>query len=279
MATDDKKTAAPTQGKRLARAKIKRTTPEQDAAKTKEDRKKTMRNIAISAFAVILVLSMMIPSFAAIVSGARAANSNSEPVTITAEQIDESYAETVAELEASLENDPQNAETLASLGSQYMAWGYMLAAYVTDGSGATASPEKLQTALDYYDQSLAVEDNVEVRIDRANCLQLTGDLDGAIAEMRAIVAADPSRADAWAYLGSMLESSDTAAAIEAYNNAVAADPDGAYDMTEFATSRLATLTGEGDDAAAAEGDQAAAEGEQAATDAEATETTDTTDEG
>ena len=58
MATDTEKKTT-TQPKRLARAKVRRPETPEEIAKTKADRKKAIRNVASSAFAVLLVLSMM----------------------------------------------------------------------------------------------------------------------------------------------------------------------------------------------------------------------------
>lgn len=253
-----------TQGKRLARAKVKRPETEEERKKKEADRKKTIRNVAVSIFAVILVLSMMIPSLASIVAGARQARNSKATQEVTSEQIDEMYSSSVEELEAALAENPKDLETLNSLGNQYMSWGYMLGAYVSDETSAERSVEMLTKAKDYYDQYLAIEASPDVSVDRALCLLYTGDTEGAQTSLEAVVKDTPDCASAWANLGLIYETTNPDAAAMAYQRALDVDPEDTYQVASFAQSRLDALN----EAANAE----------AATDGEAI-TVDVSDEG
>lgn len=275
MAKDTEKKTN-TQPKRLARAKVRRPETPEEVAKTKADRKKAIRNVAISAFAVLLVLSMMVPSLASIVSGARNAKAVSEAqdaITtgqVTAEQIDAMYGSGVDELEKTLSESPNDLDTLMQLGNQYLNWGYAAGAYVADDGAAEHSAELFAKAQEYFDRYLAIEDNADVKVNRALCDLYSGNITAAQEGLEAIVADDPECASAWANLGMIYEMTNPDAAALAYERAIAADPDDATGAKSYAQARLDALNGVTEETEATD---EAAESEEA-TDAEA-ETTDT----
>jgi Tfp pilus assembly protein PilF len=242
MAQDNDSKAAGSAPRRLARAKVKRPETEAEVQKRKADRKKTIRNIAVSVFAVILVLSMMVPSLASIVMNARNAKAASQGQTeVTAEQIDAMYEEGVTELEATLEKNPEDLETLSSLASQYMSWGYMVGSYVSGDEAAAHSSELIGKASEYYDRYLAIENDSEIRVNRAMCDLYAGDMTAAQTGLEAVVADDPDCASAWANLGLIYEMTNPDAAALAYERAIAADPDDEAGAKSYAQGRLDAL--------------------------------------
>lgn len=274
MAKDTEKKTT-TQPKRLARAKVRRPETPEEVEKRKADRKKTVRNVAVSAFAILLVLSMMIPSLASIVSGARNAKAVSEAQNaitsgeVTAEQIDAIYGAGIDELEQTLSESPNDLDTLLQLGNQYLSWGYAAGAYVTDDTAAEHSAELFTKAREYFDRYLAIESDADVKVNRALCDLYAGDVTAAQEGLEAIVAEDAECASAWANLGMIYEMTNPDAAALAYERAIAADPDDEDGAKSYAQSRLDALNGVEETEATDE-----------ATDAEATadsetETTDT----
>ena len=275
MATDTEKKTT-TQPKRLARAKVRRPETPEEIAKTKADRKKAIRNVAISAFAVLLVLSMMIPSLASIVNGARNAKAVSEAQNaitsgeVTAEQIDAMYGSGIDELEQTLNESPNDLDTLLQLGNQYLNWGYASSAYVSDENAATHSAELFTKAREYLDRYLAIENDSDVKVNRALCDLYEGDITTAQESLEAIVAEDAECASAWANVGMIYEMTNPDAAALAYERAIAADPDDEGGAKSYAQSRLDALNGVEEESEATD-ESADAE---ATADAE-TETTDT----
>lgn len=242
--TESKTNAQP---KRLARAKVRRPETPEEVEKRKLDRKKAIRNVAVSAFAILLVLSMMIPSLASIVSGARNAKAVSEAQNaisggeVTAEQIDAIYGSGIDELEKTLTESPNDLDTLLQLGNQYLSWGYAAGAYISDDTAAEHSTELFTKAQEYYDRYLAIEDNVEVKVNRALCDLYAGNISEAQTGLEAVVADNPESASAWANLGMIYELTNPDAAALAYERAIAADPDDEAGAKSYAQARLDAL--------------------------------------
>lgn len=261
MAQDTSSKNGSTAPKRLARAKVRRPETEAEAQKRKADRKKTIRNIAVSIFAVILVLSMMVPSLASIVMNARNAKvaSQAQQNQITAEQIDAMYQDNITELEATLEKNPEDLETLSSLASQYMSWGYMVGTYVSDEGADEHSAELISKASEYFDRYLALDNDSNIRVDRAMCDLYAGDTAAAQKSLETIVADDPECATAWANLGLIYEMTNPDAAALAYERAIAADPDDEAGAKSYAQARLDALNGTAEESAEGEGAEATAE--------------------
>ena len=85
---------------------------------------------------------------------------------------------------AKLKTDPNNAQTLNQLGILYKA------------------THQFKEAQGYYQKALEVDPkNVNVRTDLASCLYFTGDIDGAIAELKKTLTYDPKHAGALMNLG------------------------------------------------------------------------------
>jgi len=273
--TEQKKPATGTPGKRLARAKIKRPETEAEKEKRKADRKKTIESIAISIFAIILVLSMLVPSLAALVSNARHAKavSNMQSGEVTAEQIDAMYSANVEAAEAALSESPNDKDAILELANQYLSWGYSVSYYATDDAAATHSAELFSTARDYFDRYLEIEDSADVRANRALCSLYGGQITEAQTELEEVVANYPDCASAWANLGMIYEMTNPDAAAMAYERAIAASPNTEEGAGAYAQSRLDALQAQAAAVEAVDG-----EGEEAEattdTDAEASGTND-----
>lgn len=290
--------------KRLARAKIKPTdegiksakgrkveTPQVTKTQQKKDFQKKITAIAIGIFAVIMALSMTLPSLSYIFGNsdeqqaaqqaqeeAEAAAKEEEEATAEEEEeeeqptgvdaVDAAYKAVIDPLEAKLKENPKDLATLLHLGKDYMAWGYEAGSYGSADDGYKHMNELFEKATDYFDQYLALNDSASVKCDRAMCQLYTGDLNGAL-EALGKVAEDENYGPAWANIGMIRElyQSDSDGAKEAYQKAIEADPDDEYGSKSYANRRLAAMVasknnGEIEDAAteAAESTETSAEG-------------------
>jgi cytochrome c-type biogenesis protein CcmH/NrfG len=111
---------------------------------------------------------------------------------------------------AELKKDPNNAVTLNHLGMLYK------------------SAHQFKDAEDYFQKSLQADPkNPNVRTDLATCLYLTGDTDGAIAELQKTLTYDPKHAGALMNLGIIEYKSknDTKAAVAAWEKLLKLHPD------------------------------------------------------
>ncbi|WP_419053821.1 tetratricopeptide repeat protein [Collinsella stercoris] len=99
-------------------------------------------------------------------------------------------------------------------------------------------------AVEYYDEYLAMASSSSAEVDRAICVFYSGDHEGAIADLEALVKRDSTFAPAWANLGMFYEShGDTAKAKKAYQQALdAAKKEDTYGVKDYAQQRLDALS-------------------------------------
>ena len=160
------------------------------------------------------------------------------------ESIDAQYGTAAQSLRAQYEADPSNPSALLNLANGYFDWGVALRNHAADDDTAARARDLLAQAVDYYDTYLADNPGAKsATVDRAICVFYTGDTEGAIAALEALVAEDPSFAPAWANLGMFYESADrTDDARDAYQKAIdAAGDDDAYNVKSYAQERLDAL--------------------------------------
>ena len=267
--------------KRLARAKIKPTEngiksskgrkveEEEQLSKRQQakERKKKITGIAIGVFAVIMALSMMLPSLTYIFGNNSGqteqqeqeaqqqeeqaqSEDGEETETLTGiDLVDSNYAAVVDPLEAKLAENPKDLATLLSLGNNYMSWASEASGYAADDAASAHVNELYQQAIDYFDQYLKLNDSAVVKANRAMCLLYSGDADAALAALQKLTEEAPDYGPAWANIGLIREyQGDQEAAKEAYQKAIDADPNDEYGAKSYANRRLAAMaaqTGEG----------------------------------
>ena len=266
--------------KRLARAKIKPTEhgiksskgrKVVEAAPSKAEqqkaRKQKITGIAIGVFAVIMALSMMLPSLTYIFGNNSGqteqqeqeaqqqeeqaqSEDGEETETLTGiDLVDSNYAAVVDPLEAKLAENPKDLATLLSLGNNYMSWASEASGYAADDAASAHVNELYQQAIDYFDQYLKLNDSAVVKANRAMCLLYSGDADAALAALQKLTEEAPDYGPAWANIGLIREyQGDQEAAKEAYQKAIDADPNDEYGAKSYANRRLAAMaaqTGEG----------------------------------
>lgn len=267
--------------KRLARAKIKPTEngiksskgrkveEEEQLSKRQQakERRKKITGIAIGVFAVIMALSMMLPSLTYIFGNNSGqteqqeqeaqqqeeqaqSEDGEETETLTGiDLVDSNYAAVVDPLEAKLAENPKDLATLLSLGNNYMSWASEASGYAADDAASAHVNELYQQAIDYFDQYLKLNDSAVVKANRAMCLLYSGDADAALAALQKLTEEAPDYGPAWANIGLIREyQGDQEAAKEAYQKAIDADPNDEYGAKSYANRRLAAMaaqTGEG----------------------------------
>lgn len=238
--TPSEKAMAPG-GSRTTKARMAIQAAKDEEARRKERRGETLRKVSIAAFAVVLVVAMMVPSLSAIVTSLRRPDPAASVASVA--DIDEIYSGEADQLSAALEQDETSVENLLNLGGVYYSWGYGVLSVATTEKDRAHASELFGQAVSCYDRYLQIEDSQDVRVSRAMCLLYAGDTAGAQESLEEVVEAHPDNASAWANLGSIYEGTDVDAAKEAYQNAIAADPDDEQGANSYATSRLSLLEG------------------------------------
>ena len=268
------------QNKRLARAKIKpndngiksskgRSTPveeEPSKAEKARERKKKFTAVAVGIFAVIMALSMTLPSLSYIFgnndqtaaeeeSAEQTSEETSEETEDTSDEqedtaeatdmdkVDSNYHASIDPLEAKLKESPDDLATLLNLGNGYMSWAGSASAYASDDEGRAHVEELYTKAIEYFDKYLELNDSNAVKINRAMCQLYSGDVDGGTKALKKLSKDSPDYGPVWQYLGIVYEyyQGDTDAAKKAYKKAVEADADDEYGSKSYANQRLAAI--------------------------------------
>ena len=261
--------------KRLAKAKIKPTEhgiksskgraaavqEEISKSEQKKAHKQKLTAIAIGVFAVIMALSMMLPSFTYIFGNnadeseqteQQATSSDStddssstddQADTLTdMERVDANYAAVVDPLEEKLADNPEDLAALLNLGKNYVAWASEASSYATDDEGTEHVSSLYDKAMEYYDRYLELNDDNAVRVSRAMCQLYSGDFEGAQKALETVTENSPDYGPAWANLGLIYEyTGSTDKAKEAYQKAIEADPNDEYGAKSYANQRLAYI--------------------------------------
>ncbi len=275
-------------GKRLARAKIKPTdngiksskgraaAQQEELSKTqqKKARKQKITGIIIGVFAVLMALSMMLPSLTYIFgnNGAQPVEEQQEQAETTddtdetdanttdgdtadatgdatadteksdMDKVDDSYKAVVNPLKEKLEKNPEDLATLLNLGNDYMAWGSAAGSYASTDEDYEHITKLYGKAIEYFDSYLKLNDSAVVKTSRAMCLLYQGNTDEAIAGLEKVVEEHPDHGPAWADLGLIYEyQGQSDKAKESYQKAIEADADDAYGAKSYANRRLASM--------------------------------------
>ena len=256
--------------KRLARAKVvkggkdgKKRSVFKPTIVDRMGGKKRTKEIAVAVFAVIIGVSMMLPSLAYIFtghgpSGQSSNSSQSSDSTNSSESagddggstdsgntdssnegakndiasIDDRYQKTISSLEdklASATDDTSKLPTLLGLGDDYLQWALAASRQASDDAGKAHVSELYGKAIDYYRQYLAINDSGAVKVKISQCQLYSGDTDAAVQTLEALTQASPDYGPAWVYLGvTYAQKGDNTKAINALKRAEAADPNDEY---------------------------------------------------
>ena len=256
--------------KRLARAKVvkggkdgKKRSVFKPTIVDRMGGKKRTKEIAVAVFAVIIGVSMMLPSLAYIFtghgpSGQGSNSSQSSDSTNSSESagddggstdsgntdssnegakndiasIDDRYQKTISSLEdklASATDDTSKLPTLLGLGDDYLQWALAASRQASDDAGKAHVSELYGKAINYYRQYLAINDSGAVKVKISQCQLYSGDTDAAVQTLEALTQASPDYGPAWVYLGvTYAQKGDNTKAINALKRAEAADPNDEY---------------------------------------------------
>lgn len=233
--------------------------------------------IVIGIFAVIMALSMMLPSLAPIFasnSGSTEqtddtqdsdandqtednsqtsgddANEGSEddatanvPDNDTLKDLATQNADAVKKFEKRLEEDPNNLAAILNLGQTYMDWGYNAQYSSTTDEEKAYSNDLLTKAVEYFDRYLALADSDAVQVQKISAQYYLGNTEESVNAMKQITEQKPDYPLAWAHLGLFYEwQYNFADATDAYKKAAAADPDDEYGVKSFAEEHIANIS-------------------------------------
>lgn len=218
-------------------------------------RSKAIR-IVILILAVVMALSMLLPSLSSIVSVLFDSSSSTTTTTTSDDSsddeeeetsvatIDALYEDEEAELLASLEEDSTNLAVLLNLGNLYLEWAQTASDYAESDEDTEHIYELYTSAVTYYDQYLSLYDSNFVVVQRALALFERGDTQTAIDALLAHMEdAGASYPPLYVTLGNFYEElGETDLAISYYEQAVELDPDDEYGSLTEAEERLEELT-------------------------------------
>jgi tetratricopeptide (TPR) repeat protein len=217
----------------------------------------------VVVFAVIMVMSMMLPSLSQIFTSSSSSSSattaetsattdattdsdtaaTTEATTASVSYVDSEYSSTVSTLESKLDGDPNNLATLINVANDYFAWGYNALSYATTDDEKTHVNDLFTKAEGYYDRYLALNDSGSAHVDRALCQYYSGDTDGAISALESYTQQDPTFASAWANLGMIYYADNrTDDAEAAFQKGIDNDPDDKYGVKTYAEQYLSYIS-------------------------------------
>ena len=202
----------------------------------------TPAKVLIVFFAVLMALSLMIPSISAIFSD----NSSSDQ-TITIDDlrksIDTQYTATIDTLLQQLDADPENPDLLKQIGDAYIGWATYSSYYAMTDEQTLETYDHAKKAKEYYDKYLENNDDADVADSAAMCIYYYGETSNAIKALEEVCEKYPDHAGSYANLGMLYEvQGETDKAIENYNLAIEKDPEDADGAKSYAESRLSALT-------------------------------------
>lgn len=226
--------------KKKSQAKVDETAKK----KRKPGELSTFQRVVIIIFVVVFALSTLAGALASVFQ-----SQNSTTQVITDEEINAMYEDTVVDLEAKVEANPEDAESLLSLAQNCREWGTMLTYISTVEEDAAKGEELIQRALGYSEQCLELQDSAEARFEKAMCERQLDDDASAMVELGEITTNYPDYAPAWLQLGSLYEAQGmTEEAAAAYQSAIDADADGEQGVKENAEQYLERLQSSSEEA-------------------------------
>ncbi|OFK23522.1 lipopolysaccharide assembly protein LapB [Olsenella sp. HMSC062G07] len=236
--------------------------------------KKRLRDIAIAAFAVIIGVSMMLPSLSLIFAspGPKTPASSSTPTSDSPDasgassapasmsDVDATYGATTDSLKSKLEAATSDSDKLAchlGLGDDYAAWAAAARGFAKDDAGKAHVADLYGQAIDHYRQYLSINDSNAVKVKVAQCQLGNNDVNAAVDLLEQVAKDAPDYAPAWVYLGvSYAASGDLTKATNSFKKAEETDPNdeyGAKTLAQKYEAYLASKSGPSDSAGSDDG--------------------------
>ena len=247
-------------GIKLAGKKDEPTEKDAAKAKAKPQRKpgelSRFQKIVIVLFVVVFALSTLAGALASVFQSTQQSD---QTIELNTETIDAQYEGEVADLEAKVAENPEDAESLRTLGDDYMQWGTYVSVLASTDEETLHANDLFDKAIETYDKLLALGDDSDVRVNRAMCEYYQGDSTAAIDDLEQLAADDPDYASAWLNMGVIYQAKgDDENAVAAYEKAIELDPNDEQGAKSHAESRLEDLQGTDEDDEA--GDDASDDG-------------------
>ena len=155
------------------------------------------QKVVIVLFVVVFAMSTLAGALASVFQSSQ----SDQTVELTVDNIDSQFESTVADLENTVSENPEDTTSLRSLGDNYMTWGSYVKVLAKNDADTEHSNELFEKAISAYDKILELGDDSDVRINRAMCQSYMGDYDGSIAALTELTEAEPDNASAWLNLG------------------------------------------------------------------------------
>lgn len=220
------------------------------------------QKVVVIIFIVVFALSTLAGALASVFQSQQ----QSQSVEYNVEYFDNMYEDTVADLESTVEQNPDDSESLLTLANDYYTWGSYVSMLATTDDETSHGLDLFGKALERYDQYLELagddtssDDANSARVSRAMCLYYQGQTDEALSALEELTQSseDFSYAPAWADLGLLYEyAGSTDKAIAAYQRAIECDPDDEAGAKSYAEQRLESLQSDdsGDSASTSDSD-------------------------
>lgn len=239
---------------RMAKTQKAKAKPRAKAGQAgSQQAKKTRRPGELSRFQKIVVVIFIVVFALSTLAGALASvfQSQNQSVEYNVDYIDSQFEGTVADLENTVSQNPEDSASLLQLANDYYSWGTYVSALATTDDETSHGLDLFSKAVDAYDRYLALagddtsSDDVNgSRVSRAMCLYYQGETSDALSALEELTQSseDFSYAPAWADLGLLYErEGSTDEAIAAYQRAIECDPDDEAGAKSYAEGRLEAL--------------------------------------
>ena len=219
------------------------------AADAKKARKEAFQKVVVVVFAVLMALSILLPSLASIFGRSQDQGQTIENMA----DIDEMYQPIVQGLEDELKGDEKNAQKLSDLARYYLEWASYASYFSTTEDDTAHVLDLYDQALAYMDRALEIEDEPSMHVDRIMAQfyrDSTAGEDDPVGT--AIAALEPylqeggaEYAPGWLRLGSLYTYAGYNEKAEAaFTKAAELDPDDELGVKTSAEEQIAALHGE-----------------------------------
>lgn len=214
-----------------------------DAKKKKGRRTPTGKEVAVVVVSVIMVISILLPSFSQIF----ATQSTSSQYPTSFDDAATRYQPQVDQAKQAVDANPDDKAAELKLAQASYEWGMYAQAYAGNDDEVDEANNLFTEASNAYGRYLDLEGSLDsdeakdAAVDRALCQYYAGDTDKCIEQLKTL-ADETNYASAWANLGMMYENQgNTQEAMTAFQKCIEADPDNKAGLKSYSESQLSSL--------------------------------------
>lgn len=149
----------------------------------------------VVALIIVAFLSSSLASIGALILNNNRQSTKATQATLSEEEVNTYYAEKLQNLETAAEAADASADTLRQVAQLYMMWGHELSN--VQSTQVEARDGKYLKAREYLTRAVALEPSDQLKLELSYCAFYLRDLDGAIAEVQELLAANPEYIQAW----------------------------------------------------------------------------------